>query len=245
MAWQVFLYALLTDLATGLGAVPFAFVRKFSRFWLGIFHAVAAGLMLAASFTLVHEELPQAPLDVLVGVLLGLVFIVWAHRLIEAKGGLEWGQMTAVDAKKVFMIVLVMTAHSFAEGVGLGVAFGKGEGLGVFISLAIAAHNVPEGLAIALVLVARGVSWKSAALWGIFSSLPQPLMAVPAFLLVQSFAPFLPLGFGFAAGAMLWLVFSEILADALEGLSGQTMATAVVLAVVAMLAFQALIAPAS
>ncbi len=245
MAWQVFLYALLTDLATGLGAVPFAFVKKFSRFWLGIFHAVAAGLMLAASFTLVHEELSQAPLDVLAGVLLGLVFIVWAHHLIEAKGGLEWGQMTAVDAKKVFMIVLVMTAHSVAEGVGLGVAFGKGEGLGVFISLAIAAHNVPEGLAIALVLVARGVSWRRAALWAIFSSLPQPIMAVPAFLLVQSFAPFLPLGFGFAAGAMLWLVFSEILADALEGLSGQTMATTVVLAVVAMLAFQALITPAT
>ena len=120
MVLEVFIYALLTALATGLGALPFAFVKKFSKRWLGFANAVAAGLMLAASFSLIYEGLPLSPVRTLLGVLVGLVFILVSHHWIETRSGFEWGQMTKVDAKKALMIVLVMTAHSFAEGVGVG-----------------------------------------------------------------------------------------------------------------------------
>jgi zinc transporter ZupT len=51
-ATSVFLFALLTAVATGLGAVPFAFAKHPTRRWLGASNAIAAGLMLAASFAL-------------------------------------------------------------------------------------------------------------------------------------------------------------------------------------------------
>jgi ZIP family zinc transporter len=50
---QVFLLALLTAVATGLGALPFLFVKNITRDWLGVSNALASGLMLAASFGLV------------------------------------------------------------------------------------------------------------------------------------------------------------------------------------------------
>ena len=73
------------------------------------------------------------------------------------------------------------------------------------------------------------------------SSLPQPLMAVPAFLFVALFEPLLPIGLGFAGGAMIWMVFSELVPDALEETNSNAVAVVVTLSVAAMVAFQFLI----
>jgi zinc transporter, ZIP family len=241
-AISVFLFALLTAVATGLGAVPFAFAKHPTRRWLGASNAVAAGLMLAASFGLIYEGVNHGPFRTLAGALLGLGFIVAARRLLrQDEHPAVFASMSGLDARKALMIVGVMTVHSFTEGVGIGVSFGGGQDLGLFISLALAVHNVPEGLAISLVLVPRGVGWVRAAWWSIFSSLPQPLMAVPAFLFVELFRPLLPYGLGFAAGAMIWMVFSELVPDALEETSSNLIAVVITASVVAMVAFQILI----
>ena len=54
-ATQVFLLALLTAVATGIGALPFLFIKGLTRRWLGVSNALASGLMLAASFGLIYE----------------------------------------------------------------------------------------------------------------------------------------------------------------------------------------------
>jgi zinc transporter, ZIP family len=239
---QVFLFALLTAVATGLGALPFIFVKNLTRRWLGASNAVAAGLMLAASFGLLYEGVDYGLGRTLMGALTGLGFIVLVRRLLQRdEHPAVFAQMNDLDARKALLIVGVMTMHSFTEGVGVGVSFGGGLALGLFITLAIAVHNIPEGLAISLVLVPRGVSWSRAALWSVFSSLPQPLMAVPAFVFVETFRTLLPFGLGFAAGAMIWMVFSELIPDALEETSGNLVGIIITLAVLAMLAFQVII----
>lgn len=236
--WTVFLAALATALATGLGALPFFYFKDIPRRWLGISNAVAAGLMLGASHGLIAEGVTFDPVRLLLGVLIGIAFIVLSHRVLEGREELEIGALKGAGALKAFLIVGVMTVHSFSEGVGVGVSFGGGQELGGLITTAIAVHNIPEGLAISLVLVPRGTPPWRAGLWSIFSSLPQPLMAVPAFLFVTFFEPFLPVGLGFAAGAMIWMVFAELVPDALEATSRHAAALAVALSILAMLAFQ-------
>jgi zinc transporter ZupT len=238
----VFLAALITALATGLGAIPLAFARRVSDRWLAVGSALAAGLMLAASHGLVAEGSAIGSWRVLLGMVTGLVLVVLADRWLDRHETPGVSELQGADAKKALMIVGVMTIHSFAEGVGVGVSYGGGEDLGVFITAAIAVHNIPEGLAIALVLVPRGVPVWQAAGWAVFSSLPQPLMAIPAYLFVTAFEPFLPIGLGLAAGAMIWMVFAEMLPDALGRLSGRAVGATVVLAFMTMFAFQLLIA---
>ncbi len=86
---------------------------------------------------------------------------------------------------------------------------------GILVTLAIGLHNVPEGLATATVLVARGIPASHAFWWTLATSLPQPLLALPSFVFVDAFSSLLPLALGFAAGCMVWMVFAELLPDAL------------------------------
>ncbi len=234
----VFIAALITALATGLGALPLQVNKAIDAKWLSIGAATASGLMLAASHSLVQEGTAKQQWLTIAGVATGLVLVYLAFRWIEQQGAPEVSEMKGADAKKALLIVGVMTAHSFAEGIGVGVSYGGGQDLGVFITAAIAVHNIPEGLAIALVLVPRGMSVLKAGGWSVFSSLPQPLMAVPAYMFVTTFVPILPFGLGLAAGAMIWMVFAELMPDANKNLQPATVGLIVVGAFLAMLVFQ-------
>jgi zinc transporter ZupT len=131
---------------------------------------------------------------------------------------IEFGNIRGADARRMALIVIVMTVHSAAEGVAIGASFAGDITLAALITGAIAVHNVPEGLAISAVLRPRGATVLSCAWWSFFSSIPQPLVAVPAFLFVDAFRPALPYGMGFAAGAMVFMVLVELLPDAyIEG----------------------------
>lgn len=237
----VFVAALITALATGLGALPLLFGRQIHGAGVGIATAVAAGFMLGASAGLFWQGMKEGPGRTALGALLGAAFIVLSRRMLGNHGHVEFGVLRGADAVGALMIVGVMTVHSFTEGVGVGVAFGDGRTLGVLITIAIAIHNIPEGLAISLVLVPRGVSVLRAAGWSIFTSLPQPLMAVPAYLLVEWFRPFLPVGLGFAGGAMVWMVARQLIPDALTTARPRAVAAAAALSGLAMVGLQALL----
>lgn len=223
--WTVTAAAAVTCLATGLGAAPFLIVRNgMARNWLGTSNAVAAGFMLAASVGLLWQGWALGVGRLGLGAAAGALFIVGFRRLLADDQDVALGRLTGADARKALVIIAVMTAHSATEGVGVGVSYGGGERLGLLITLAIAIHNIPERLAISLVLVPRGATVGSAAGWSVFSSLPQPLIAPLAYVFVEQFKPLLPVGLGFAAGAMIWMVFSELLPEAMHDASRRALA---------------------
>jgi zinc transporter ZupT len=138
----------------------------------------------------------------------------------------------------MLLMVVVMTVHSFAEGIAVGVSFGGGMSLAITITVALAIHNIPEGLAISAVLRPRGISILACAGWSVFSSLPQPIMALPAYLLVEQVRGALPYGLGFAAGAMVYMVLVELLPEAYGEISGRQIAMLAGFTTIAMLMFQ-------
>lgn len=231
--------ASLTAAATGLGAIPFLLARRPDRSWLGVANALAAGFMVGASAGLLWEGTGFGAWQTAAGAAAGALFIAVTRRLLDRNEHVAFGSFSGADSRRMLLIVGVMTVHSFTEGVGIGVSFGGDGTLGLVIGLAIAVHNIPEGLAISLVLVPRGVSVRTAAAWSVFSSLPQPLMALPAFLFVEAFEPLLPAGLGFAAGAMLWMVAVELVPEALHEVRARVVAVTAVPCALAMIALQA------
>jgi zinc transporter ZupT len=239
-AASVFLYGLVTALATGLGALPFLFVRGVSPRAVAVANAIAAGLMLGASVGLLLEGAEYGTPQTIGGAALGLVFIVFGRRALRDRD-VELGALRGAGARQVLLLVAVMTLHSFAEGVAVGVSFGGGAELATLITLAIAVHNVPEGLAISATMRPKGASLLACAGWSVFSSLPQPLMAVPAFVFVDAFRPVLPWGLGFAAGAMVFMVFLELLPESYESARPSTVGLWVSVSLGAMILFQRLL----
>jgi zinc transporter ZupT len=238
--FAVLAYGMASALATALGALPFALVRRLSPRVVAASNAIASGLMLGACFGLVAEGTVLGAWQTGLGGLLGVAFIMATERWL-ASHDVEFGEVRGAGARRMILIVIVMTVHSIAEGVAIGAAFAGGVTLAMMITAAIAVHNVPEGLAISSVLRPQGASLVACAWWSLFSSLPQPLVAVPAFLFVDAFAPALPWSLGFAAGAMVFMVLVELLPEAYEEGRRGTISLLVSLSIIAMVAFQRLL----
>jgi ZIP family zinc transporter len=218
VVWQVFIVAVASDLATGLGALPFAFVPTLNPRIEGWANAVAGGMMLSASvFTLAGKALVTGGVwPVSAGLLAGAGFFAVTERLLR-DGHWQIHSLSHADSRRAVLIVVAMFVHSIPEGVAIGVGYATGElGFGLLLGLAIAVHNVPEGAAVTLPLRAKGVPVWACAGYAILTSVPQPLLAVPSYLLVESFRRLLPFGLGFAGGAMIFLVSAELIPDSLE-----------------------------
>ncbi|MFB6304107.1 MAG: ZIP family metal transporter [Haloferacaceae archaeon] len=238
----VFVAGLLTAVATGVGALPFFVVDDFDDRWNVALWGLASGIMVSASvFGLIFEGLAEGsvfgtarfgavvlPTGIGPGLVTGVVLVVVSHRVIHDYE-VSPKRYEAADFKKLVLILGVLTVHSFPEGVAVGVSFAElgFEGglailgfsvplLAVFMTVAISIHNVPEGLAVSIPLRALDVPKWRMVWWAVFSSLPQPVGAVVAFTFVRVAREFVPFGFGFAAGAMIYLVASEFVPEALE-----------------------------
>lgn len=116
----------LTAVATGLGAVPFYWLRDINKYWLGICNGLAGGMMLAATGCLFYEawHIPQyvdygvsITYRLFVGVFLGVLFIKFTKVYLEDYEDVKVCGLKGLDARKALLIMAVMTLHSISEGV--------------------------------------------------------------------------------------------------------------------------------
>jgi zinc transporter ZupT len=225
-----FVAGLLASLACGLGVLPLAFNGWKLQNKVGLGYAFAAGLMFSASvynlllpaFTIGETTAGGLVpvLKVLVGMGLGAAFLAWVEHALTPER-LAHSSLKDLGGRTGALVFLAMTFHSIPEGVAVGVGYGaethlpQGQGFAQYVALAIGIHNIPEGLAVALPLRLRGVSLVKCFFLAVFTSLPQPIAAVPASLLVWLFEPLMLPLLGFAAGAMMYLVLMELVPEAL------------------------------
>ena len=217
--------------ACGLGVFPVLWSGMKTERRMGLGYAFAGGLMFAASvYNLLLPAFSMGEADAirlwpviktLTGLLLGCAFIWWVEvRLTPERLASHW--FRHLGGRTSTLVFIAMLLHSIPEGIAVGVGFGSAghanvpDHLGLYIAVAIAIHNIPEGLAIALPMRADGASINRCFWAACLTSLPQPIAAVPASLLVWFFEPLMLPFLGFAAGAMMYLVIVELIPHALR-----------------------------
>lgn len=205
-----------TAFATGLGALPVAWLRRRARDLRPAMWGATIGLMGVAS--IVGLLLPAfdegSALEVVGGVAAGATFLALTRRQLEVHevGG---AGLVGAGVRRSVLVFVVLLVHSLPEGLAIGTAYASDTaGLSLFVILAIGLQNVPEGTSVAIPMDAAGYPPTRQFWAAVLTSAPQPLGAVGAFLLVDQVEPLLPISFGFAAGAMLAIVLVELVPEA-------------------------------
>ncbi len=141
----------------------------------------------------------------------GVAFLLVSRSALRGHD-VHVGQLSGAGVQRSVLVFGVLLVHSLPEGFAIGTAFASDtEGLGLFVILAIALQNIPEGTATAIPMEAAGFS-RTQQFWAaVLSSAPQPVGALIAYTLVQQIEALLAFSFAFAAGAMLALVVVELL----------------------------------
>jgi ZIP family zinc transporter len=207
---------LATALATGLGALPIGRVDARVMAWRATLLGAAAGAMVIVSVLgLLAPALQDGSLGaVTLGLALGVGFLLAARAALRARG-LHDIRLGSAGRRRAALVFVVLFVHSLPEGFAIGSAWAsEREGLGLFVLLAIALQNIPEGTVTAIPLALEGAGRGRQVAAAIGTSLPQPVGAVLAFLLVEEIGALLPVSFAFAAGAMLALVAVDVAPDA-------------------------------
>jgi ZIP family zinc transporter len=125
---EVFLASLVSDLATGLGALPFFVIDRIGARWHGMVGAAAGGMMLSASvFALADKALRRgAAIDVIGGMLAGALFFAGTARLVERRHWRIRGWSDA-ESRQPILLIATMFVHSVPEGVAIGVVYATGD----------------------------------------------------------------------------------------------------------------------
>lgn len=211
----LFLAASATALATGLGAIPvFVFGRRTERL-TPLLLGFAAGVMAVAALSglLVPAFEEGGAWLVLTGFAVGVTFLLLARRYLGTDA--TFMGRSGPGARASALVFLVLFMHSLPEGLAVGTAFASDRsGLSLFVIVAIAIQNVPEGTSVAIPMQEAGFSAARQFWAAVATSAPQPVGALVAFFAVEEVSGLLPFSFAFAAGAMLALVAVEVLPSA-------------------------------
>jgi Predicted divalent heavy-metal cations transporter len=211
--WQVLQISMISGLATTAGSLLVLMLGQPGERVLALLLAGSGGVMLAVvSLDLLPMAWKIGPLSqVLSGLLLGLLFMQIAHRLLNS-ADISLPLSRRQRLKRLGLLVASGIAlHDLPEGMAIALGQEASEKLGLIIALAITLHNLPEGMATtAPLIMAKIRTWKIILL-NLSIAFFTPLGALIGIFALDatrnSFAFFL----AFAAGAMAFLVFAELL----------------------------------
>ena len=209
-------------LMTCLGAGTVFFLREVSApAQRGIF-GLTAGIMLAACYwsllepaiAMAQQRHGPAWLTAAAGVSTGVAFLMAIDALSRRKSR---RQPSAAS-----LLLLSVTLHNVPEGLAVGVAFGvlsEASSPAAFaaafsVALGIGIQNIPEGTAVSLPMRKSGYSTKKSFFLGVLSGGVEPLAALTGATLVVLTDAVLPFALAFSAGAMLYVVWQEMLPQA-------------------------------
>lgn len=213
-------------LATTLGGVPIFFTKEVNERVNSLLMGIAAGIMLAASFfSLLLPAIEEGGTWVaLAGFISGGAFLLILESAIphfHALKGLEGGATSNLNTrslKKLWLFILAIAIHNLPEGLSVGVGFASGNFKEALgLALGIGIQDIPEGFAVAAPLVTYGYSKFKAFLIASITGFLEVITGLLGYVALTLAKGFLPLALAFSAGAMIGVISKEVIPESHSG----------------------------
>lgn len=226
LGWMLGITALAGVGGTGLGGAAGCLLRRESRRMTSLLLSYAAGVMVAVvCFDLLAGAMtPGADggtprWAVLAGVLAGYGAVSALNDLLRRGGAAETRGGLALAG---LVMAAAIALHNVPEGMVIGASFARGEGpaalsrSGLVMAAVIGFHNIPEGMAVSAPMISDGVPRLRAAAAAAAAGAPTILGAAAGYAMGTMGPGMLAAALSLASGAMLYVVFGELLPEAAE-----------------------------
>lgn len=219
---MVLLTALGVGGATVIGAIIGFIFKKISHRFSDIVLAFAAGVMLAAAVLgLVLPSLEYGGeygiIITVVGIFAGALCLNLVDKLVphlHKLAGVDSEEHHNANLSKVLLFVMAIAIHNLPEGIAAGVGFGSGDtSQALLIAGGIALQNIPEGMVIISPMLASGVSAKKTFVIAILTGLVEVVGTLIGYFAVNIASVILPFALAFAGGTMLYVISDEMIPE--------------------------------
>lgn len=251
--WVVVITFIAGCIGTGLGGLVGAIFKRDNEKVISLLLAFAGGIMAAVvCFDLIPSAITPTEggekvniFIVIANTAVGFAVVFLLNRVIDIKTNKEVPHLDedhpktadspdeiihsdhyskhanepVINKKALFSAGIVMgiaiALHNVPEGMVIGAAIANSgiatSGTAITLSIIIGLHNIPEGMAVSVPLITGGSSKPKAVLITALSGLPTVIGAMIGYALGTLGDIWLSIALSFASGAMLYVVFGELL----------------------------------
>ncbi|TYQ14681.1 UNVERIFIED_CONTAM: ZIP family zinc transporter [Acetivibrio alkalicellulosi] len=206
-------------IGTGIGGLAVFFISKINKRFLSLMLEFSAGLMTAVvCFKLIPEAIGLSGIVLtLLGVLLGVLSIITVEELMKKRDG----YLQSINEKKSgsgmlragILMAIGISLHNFPEGFAVGAGFEASINLGLMLTVVIVMHDIPEGIAMAVPMRLGGYSPFKAYMLTLLSGAPMGIGALFGAMIGRISMSIIGVCLGFAAGAMLYVVYGQLIIE--------------------------------
>ena len=206
---------------TTIGGIIGIKFKNPSKKFLSFILSFASGLMLAiVCFDLLPEAFNLTNLPtVFLGILLGIIMMIICDLLVDKKfNNSNKFKQNKNDLLKTGIIVSIgLALHNFPEGLAIGSGFGASIKLGLSLAIAICLHDIPEGISMAVPMKNGGIKKSKVIFYVVLSGITTGIGAFFGAIIGEISQSVIAMCLAFAAGAMITVVARELLPESING----------------------------
>ena len=210
---------------TTIGGIIGIKLKNTSNKFLSFILSFASGLMIAiVCFELIPEAMEIASLPV---VLLGIIIGICAMFLCDIFVDKKFSEKSVIGTSKIgksskdkeiknnllktgIIVSIGLAIHNFPEGLAIGSGFGASLKLGLSLAIAICFHDIPEGISMAVPMKSGGMPISKIIYYVLLSGVTTGIGAFFGALVGGISQEIISICLAFAAGAMIYIVSGEL-----------------------------------